>query len=204
MASTQILGVTLSLTPTMLTVLRIAPLLSTTASITHAYMEWLTNSSCIWPAPVRASSTKPKTAEEARAADAELEKSKDIVVPIWFTNFFNTGVISVIGLNSITLISSSLNAFAFSKGLGPSRKFYQIGLVAALGHYAFVPLVANSVWGLMEMCTERVNGKETDRGKGKAEAYVREWVGAHKIRMATVDLLAWVCFWVGCVGAVTV
>jgi hypothetical protein len=33
---------------------------------------------------------------------------------------------------------------------------------------------------------------------------VAEWVGVHKIRMATVDLVALVCFAVGCVGAVAV
>ncbi|KAF2625097.1 hypothetical protein BU25DRAFT_412901 [Macroventuria anomochaeta] len=49
-----------SLTPlpppqTALTALRILPLISTTASLTHAYMEWVTNSSFLGPAPVDSS-----------------------------------------------------------------------------------------------------------------------------------------------------
>lgn len=138
--------------------------------------------------------------------DDELERAKDIVAPEWFTNFFNTGVVSVIGFNTATLVSASLN-LAFSEGLGESKIFYQAGLVAAVGHYAFVPLVGTSVRGLIGMAAGRRRATEgKDRGagdKGQAIEWVREWVGYHKIRMSTIDVLAWGCFAWGVVGAVT-
>src|SRR5690242_13630090 len=100
MASTTILGLTLTLTPTALTALRIAPLLSTTASLTHAYMEWLTNSSFTGPAPVDSSlshfltktssketSTTSLETSGTKQAQQEVEAAKELVIPEWFTHF---------------------------------------------------------------------------------------------------------------------
>jgi hypothetical protein len=140
--------------------------------------------------------------------DKELAQSKNIVVPEWFTTFFNTGVLSVIGLNSLTLISASLNLFVFPQGLGKSEKYYTIGLVAAAAHYFFVPLIGGSVMALVGMCAKRLGrpvgekaGKRVREGREAVE-WTKEWVGFHKVRMMTVDVVAWVGFGVGCVGAV--
>lgn len=216
MATTTLLGLTLTLPPSALTALRITPLISSTASLTHAYMEWLTNSSFLVPAPVDSSLSRfllgpeapPETpSSSSLTPDDELEKAKDLVAPEWFTNFFDTGVVSVIGFNTATLVSASLN-LAFPEELGESKIFYQIGLVAAVGHYAFVPLVGRSVRGLIGMAAGRrgsAGGKSGEAGgEGKAVEWVREWVGFHKIRMSTIDVLAWGCFAWGVVGAVTV
>mgnify|MGYP004509623489 CR=1 FL=1 len=222
MATTTLLGITLTLTPTALSALRIAPLLSSTASLTHAYIEWLTNSAFLVPAPVDSSLSRfllgpdapPKAASQsasaASAPDAELERAKQLVVPEWFTNFFNTGVISVIGFNSVTLLSASLNLL-FSEGLEASKVFYQAGLAAAVGHYAFVPLVGRSVRALTGLAAGRAQGGKTEGLKGKREGedikaveWVREWVGYHMVRMSTVDALAWSSFAWGVVRAVTV
>ena len=47
-------------------------------------------------------------------------------------------------------------------------------------------------------------GKEIGKETGKAEDWVREWIGWHKVRMGTVDVLAWGSFACGAVGALTV
>ncbi|KAJ8118187.1 hypothetical protein OPT61_g795 [Boeremia exigua] len=214
MATTTLLGLTLTLTPPALTALRIAPLLSSTASLTHAYMEWLTNSSFLAPAPVDS-----KLSLFLRGADAprnntptvqnphlelELANAKQLVVPQWFTNFFNKGVVSVIALNSLTLLSALLN-LVLGEGLGPSRVFYQAGLAAAVAHYAFVPLVGRSVRELIGIAATQGAGEEEKEGggKGRAVEWVREWVWYHRVRMCSVDVVAWGCFAWGFVHAVT-
>ncbi|KAF3044994.1 hypothetical protein E8E12_001305 [Didymella heteroderae] len=218
MASTTIFGLSLTFTPTALTALRIAPLLSTTASLTHAYMEWLTNSSFIGPAPVDSSLSRFLTntsSREARItnletpaikqAQQEVEAAKELVVPEWFTHFFNTGVLSVIGFNNLTLMSAALN-IAFSEGLGESKIFYQAGVGFAAAHYAFVPLVASSVSALIGMAARRRKGEgsRTIEGDKGAVGCVNEWVGWHTVRMSTVDVMAWGCFAWGAINTLTV
>lgn len=217
MASTTILGLTLTLTPIALTAIRIAPLLSTTASLTHAYMEWLTISSFIRPAPVdsslsqsliktpskETSSTSFETSH-IKQAQQEVEAAKELVIPEWFTYFFNTGVLSVVGLNNLTLISASLN-LGFADGLGDSKIFYQAGMGFAVAHYAFVPLVAPSVSALVDMAARKRKGKVLGTGQEKgAVEWIGEWVGWHKMRMSTVDVIAWSCFAWGAVNTLTV
>jgi hypothetical protein len=180
-------------------------------------MEWLTNSAFLGPAPTTSSLSRfligpdappssPAEEESTRIETAgglnsdAVERAKQVVVPHWFTAFFNTGVVSVIGLNSLTLISASLN-LAFSDALGESRVFYQIGLTSAVAHYVFVPLVGRSVRALVGLAAGV--GKKGETEEGKAVDWVREWVGWHKIRMGTVDVVAWGCFAWGAVGALT-
>src|SRR5690242_14243739 len=215
MASTTLLGVSLTLTPPALAALRIAPLLSSTASLTHAYMEWLTNSSFLVPAPVDSKlsvfmrgaappagvSNETKTATKDVEKRKELEDAKQLVVPEWFTNFFNTGVCSVIGLNTFTLLSAGAN-LALPQGLGESKHFYQLGLVAAVAHYAFVPLVGKSVRALIEIAAAQADAGAKGEGKGRAVEWVREWVRYHEMRVCSVDLLAWGCFVWGAVYVV--
>ncbi|KAH6643832.1 hypothetical protein C7974DRAFT_7261 [Boeremia exigua] len=206
MATSTFLGLTLTLGSPALTALRIAPLLGSTASLTHAYMEWLTNTSFLVPAPVDSRLSRllrgVNTASEGLAtgapppSDAELADAKQMVVPEWFTNFFNTGVVSVVALNSLTVVSACLN-LVFSEGLGESKGFYQAGLGAAVAHYAFVPLVGRSVRALIGLAATRREGGD------KAVDWVREWVGYHRIRMCTVDALALGCFSWGVVHAVS-
>ncbi|XPS76005.1 hypothetical protein M3J07_008068 [Ascochyta lentis] len=223
MATANILGLTLTLTPTALTALRIAPLIGSTASLTHAYMEWLATSSFLSPAPIHSATSRFILGPEALPSpsttsgpkpnqdnpgpmDAELEQAMELVVPEWFTSFFNTGVFSVIGFNSLTLVSASLDLLVSpSRSSGEKRlRFYLFGLVAAMTHYAFVPLVGWSVKALMGLCAGRIRGGGEAGKEKKAVEWVMEWVGWHRIRMATVDVVAWGCFAWGVVGALTV
>ena len=232
MATPSLLGLTLTLSPTALTALRLAPLISSTASLTHAYMEYLTNSAFLGPAPVDSSlsrfligsdasassqtaSSQPLSSESptqaAQAAQAaRVSEAKQIVLPHWFTTFFNTAIRSVIGLNSLTLLGASFN-LRLADGLGDSKILYRIGLVSALAHYAFVPLVGRSVRALIGMAAgrkeeerEEEKGEEKEKEAKNAEDWVKEWIGWHKVRMGTVDVLAWGSFACGAVGALTV
>jgi hypothetical protein len=218
MATTNILGVTFTITPTALTVLRIAPLISSTASLTHAYMEWLTNSSFIGPALVDSSLSRfliNKSSREIESIEADanvrkqsqqdIEAAKELVIPEWFTHFFNTGVFSVIGFNNLTLAAAAFN-LDFDHGLGESKIFYQAGVGFAAAHFAFIPLVAPSISVLIGMAARRRKGGGSGtiaEDKGAVE-WISEWVSYHKIRMSTVDVLAWGCFAWGAINVLTV
>ncbi|KAH3939560.1 hypothetical protein HBI56_226850 [Parastagonospora nodorum] len=210
MPSATKLGINMTLTPPLLTLLRLMPLLSTTASLTHAYMEFVTTSSFLSPAPTTSSLSKSMLRGEEPTSSpqnaAELAAAKEIVIPAWFVNFFNRGVWSVVGLNSITLASAGVNLWVFQEGLGLSRRYYLTGFVAAAAHYAFVPLVGESVTRLFVMCAGREKGRKGGR-KGKlpliAVQDLQEWIGFHKVRMCSVDVVAWVSFMVGVVNMLT-
>jgi hypothetical protein len=207
MATTTLRGLTTTLSPPTLTLLRLTPLLSTTASLTHAYMEFITTSSFLTPAPTTSALSKSilgiDSAPPSPNNTAAVSTAKEIVAPVWFVNFFNKGVWSVVGFNSITLMSASANLWMFGKGLRGARRFYLIGLAAAGAHYAFVPLVAPSVERLFRICAAQEKGEavgsEDKKGKSAVES-VREWVGVHTMRMGSVDVVAWGAFLVGVVG----
>jgi hypothetical protein len=137
-----------------------------------------------------------KDGEDDNAGAIKIAEAEQIVVPRWFVAFFNTGVRSVVGFNSITLLVAGANLGLWGEGLGGARKWYVGGLGAAVAHYGFVPLVGPSVRALFVMC-ERREGKGME--KGSAVKSVREWVGWHNLRMGTVDIVAWMCFFVGVV-----
>jgi hypothetical protein len=214
MATTALLGLTFTLSPALLTALRLAPLVSSTASLTHAYMESVTTASFLGPAPIDSGLSRLLLGPDAPAsskgdgkagdhkAEKELEGAMDFAAPNWFVKFFNTAIWSVIGFNSVTLLSASLN-LVFGESLQESRVFYGLGLAAAAAHYAFVPAVGASVRGLFEMCAARESGEEVIQN-GKAVELVREWNGWHNIRMGSVDVVAWGCFAWGVVQALTV
>jgi hypothetical protein len=208
--ATTLLVLPADLMPPFLTLLRLTPLLSTTASLTHAYMELITTSSFLSPAPKTSTLSKHilrgDTATSSPSNTAAVSSAKEIVAPVWFVNFFNQGVWSVIGLNSITLVSASANLWIFDEGLVDARGCYLIGLAAGVMHYAFVPLVAPSVERLFKICAAQEKGEHAGReGKRRKSAVesVREWVGWHKMRMGSVDVVAWGAFLVGVVRVLT-
>ncbi|KAH7354589.1 hypothetical protein BKA66DRAFT_276976 [Pyrenochaeta sp. MPI-SDFR-AT-0127] len=197
MATVAVLGLSFSLTRPLLTAFRIVPLLSTTASLTHAYMEWLTTSSFIH-------TIHDRSLANSSAAVEEMEKAKEQVVPRWFVNFFGTGVWSVIGLNTITLLSAIANLWVLPAGLGEDEIFYSVGLAAAVAHYAFVPLVVPSVNGLFKASAVQTKGDKAKGGEMIAMGNVKEWVSYHRVRMCTVDVVAWVSFVVGGIRVLSV
>lgn len=191
-----------------ITLLRLVPLLSTTASITHAYMEYLTTTSFLVAPPTSNALTHSiagTTAPPPHKNTADLAAATDIVLPAWFVNFFNTGVFSVLALNGTTLLSAAANLWV--GGLGEAGKWYVAGLSAAVAHLAFVPWIVGPVGGMYGLCVRGCKGEKRQGGEekgGEAVGLLREWVGVHKVRFGSVDLAAWVCFGVGVVGVFTV
>ncbi|KAF2653409.1 hypothetical protein K491DRAFT_694703 [Lophiostoma macrostomum CBS 122681] len=230
MATTQIVNLTLTLTPPALVALRLAPLLGSSCSLVHAWCELITTSAFLNAPPIgnklsvlmaghghtpssSSSSSPPTTAKDPGNAkakevkEAEEAHAKSILIPIWMANFFNRGAWSVIALNSVTLYSALANLYLFPEGLGEFRTVFGLGTAAAVAHYAFVPAVAPSVGALYRLCVRQqmgaeVGGKGTETGKS-AEEWIREWHGVHRVRMFSVDLVAWGCFAWGVVGVLS-
>jgi len=195
----------MALAPYLRTTLHILPLMSSTASLTHAYMEALTTDAFLHPAPTTSALTRALAKETASSlpSTTKTEAAKDLLIPIWFTNFFHAAVYSVITFNTLTTTSAAANLYLYPNELGStgSRTYYAAGLTAALAHFAFVPAVAGSIERLFKMCVAQAKGQVVQGGA--AANTLREWNARHRVRMMTVDLCAWVCFSVGVVGFLT-
>ncbi|KAF2108287.1 hypothetical protein BDV96DRAFT_587526 [Lophiotrema nucula] len=198
------------LTPLLLTTLRILPLLGSTASLTHAYMEYVTTSSFLTPAPTssiltkRIANAKTASADPPSATAAkELEAAKEKAIPAWFVNFFNRAVWSVIGFNGLTTLSAIANLYFFPEALGEAKSLYVTGLGCAIAHYVFVIFVQPSIEALFKKGVAQGKGQVEDGGRS-AVSWLREWVRAHSWRMWSVDLLAWGCFLGGVVRVFSV
>lgn len=219
MATTQILSYTLTISPPLLIALRIAPLLGTSCSLVHAYCELITTSAFLNPPPINntlsvltAGHTPSPTSTSTsgiKQEEGEIAHAKSIVLPIWFVNFFNRGVFSVVALNALTLNSSLANVLLFPEGLGEYRSVWVTGLAAAVGHLLFFPAVQPSIRALYRLCVrQQTDGEAREMGvakdKGKsAEEWMREWNGVHRMRMFSVDLVAWGCFAWGVIGVLS-
>lgn len=82
--------------------------------------------------------------------------------------------------------------------------WYAAGAAAGLAHYAFVPLVGESVSVLVALCARDLRGGRGEMGtEKKAEEWLGEWVGWHAVRMGTVDVVAWACLAIGAVGVLS-
>ncbi|EMD95044.1 hypothetical protein COCC4DRAFT_151582 [Bipolaris maydis ATCC 48331] len=215
--TTTLIGLPKTLTSPLLTALTLAPLITSTASLTHAYMEYLTTSAFLNPPPLSSRLSKailaspspfpspptdpdPEThLHEKEDATNQLKEANQLAIPAWFTTFFHTGIYSVMGLNTLTLSFSLANIYllhpSFTTRGSVARRWYQIGALATVAHYAFVPLVGRSVKALVGLC-------DRGEGEGRAEEWLGEWRGWHGVRMGSVDLVGWGCFVVGVVEAV--
>jgi hypothetical protein len=173
-------------------------------------MEWVATSSFLYAPSLhtrfsrKTTKASPAPLEQTPDRKNEVAKASEVVAPIWFVNFFNKALWSVIGFNAITGYSAMANVFLFPSGLGDHRRIYAVGLAGAVGHYAFVPAVMWSVEALFKKCDAQEKGSVEKHQEGRsATDLVRAWVNAHKIRMCTVDLLTWACFAVGVVNVLT-
>lgn len=111
------------------------------------------------------------------------------------------GIYSVILFNNLTAFSGLANLVLFPAGLGESKVWYRVGLAAALAHFGFVPLVMGPVNEIVGLLVKRErNGDVEQADRGKAEEAQRRWVGVHRLRMLSVDLVAWGSFAWGVVG----
>jgi len=84
-------------------------------------------------------------------------------------------------LNAISTWSAVANLYPGTPNA--SRCWYVAGLVAAVGHMAFVPIVMGPVKDIID----DKRGKEVGEG---SRVDMARWVGVHKVRMLVANLPA--------------
>ncbi|PLB40355.1 putative integral membrane protein [Aspergillus candidus] len=152
--------------------LRVAPLASSTGTVAHAVLELFAFSSFVQP---------------------HTRKDADGLLPRVFPYVFNRAVCTVVALNLTTVVSSIANIRSLRhRSPWPLSRstFYWAGLVAAIGHMLFVPLVAKPVQRIFESSDE----------DGQPSRDMERWLAIHRVRMLVADLPGWLAF----VGAVLV
>ncbi|KAK3391423.1 hypothetical protein B0T20DRAFT_78780 [Sordaria brevicollis] len=147
-----------------LTLLRLAPIISSTASLTLAWdQHWMLRIFTL----------------------SNIENESQRYLPKWFAAFFRAGLSSVLGFLSVTMATSILNLRVNSLLLQQrgSHYWYAAGAALAVGHLLFVPAVAPRIQAIVE----------DEEGKGKSVGELRRWLRVNAIRGLTTDLGAWVC-----------
>lgn len=144
--------------------LRVAPLVSSTGSLVFATSELLMNSAFL---------------------QSEIRQQSNKVLPKWYEKVFYRAVCIVIALNTVSTTSAVANIVVDHRTYVPtlSTRLYTVGLIAAIGHMAFVPFVATPIQQMVE-----------DSSQEGATAEMEKWLSFHRIRMAVADLPAWISF----------
>ncbi|KAI1923989.1 hypothetical protein LOZ58_002374 [Ophidiomyces ophidiicola] len=144
--------------------LRVAPLISSTGTLVYATAELIYNSSFL---------------------HHSVRKTSNELLPNWWNVVFHRGVWVVLALNLTTSTTAIANLILDHHFSIPtfSTKLYLAGLVGAVGHLFFVPWVAGPIRDI-------IDGRSTGGASGDME----KWLGFHRIRMVTADLVAWVAF----------
>lgn len=156
--------------------LLLAPLVTSTASLVFARDQHLFLSVF----------TRPETQPHGNA----------FLPPFWRV-FFPQGLAQVVGLLGATAGASAAAALAH-RGLLERRgalAWYVAAAALAVGHLAFVPLVAGRIKSIMD----DEGGAGGAKGARTNVQTQREWLGVNAVRTLTTDLGAWAC----CLVAVT-
>uniref|UniRef100_A0A060T4B2 ARAD1C03124p n=1 Tax=Blastobotrys adeninivorans TaxID=409370 RepID=A0A060T4B2_BLAAD len=122
--------------------IRVAPLISSTATLVHALAELNFLGAMVHP------NTREKCNE---------------IVPKVFRNYFSAGVQYVIayGLTSVSL--SIVNLVGQYSVSGASRQWYMAGMAYAVAHYLFLPKVASPVRDIIEDASQGKSTEDLDR-----------------------------------------
>ena len=113
------------------TLLRLLPLLTSTASLTFAgNQHWIFR---LFSRP-------------------DLQPQSGAALPSWFAASFRIGMPKVVGLLTASMVGAAWNAATTSQ-TGAARRWYVAGGVLAGAHLLFVPAVAPRVRGIVEATT---------------------------------------------------
>ena len=151
--------------------LRLAPLIGTTVSLTQAATDNNTEGTFAHPSVPRAHADK--------------------LLPKWFEQHSKQVVSVVLGFNALTTSTTIANVVRDYKQTGLaelSTKLYLAGAAFAIGHLVFVPWVVGPiktpVWNIMD-----------DKNKDGAVAELEGWLKLHRLRTLVADLPAFLfCF----------
>lgn len=146
------------------------PLATSTATLAHALLELHTTSAFLIP---------------------NIRTTSNTILSTWFGRVFNRAVLTVVGLNMTTIVTAATTLYLdSSRNELQTTGFYWMGLLGAIGHLAFVPLVA----GPVKQVIEGQDGHENGKGDNSASVGMAKWVGVHRVRMLVADLPAWISF----------
>ncbi|KAI0887845.1 uncharacterized protein GGS22DRAFT_154451 [Annulohypoxylon maeteangense] len=153
-----------------LTLLRVAPLITSTASLTIASDSHLFLSSLV---------------------SLKRERSTvNQVAPRYFETFFWRGLPEILVTFGLSLAFGIANSYGGRRPRAAAWAWYAGGSAFSLAHFAFVPTIAFKV-------RDAIEAKEAPDG-GAAEA-IQGWLNVHHVRMALADIPAWTCFLVAVV-----
>ncbi|KAI0026160.1 hypothetical protein F4780DRAFT_774356 [Xylariomycetidae sp. FL0641] len=161
-----------------MTLLRLAPVISSTCSLWFSLDQQLFVSALITPSRPPHSSHHNNTTNN----NDRMPANADRFIHAYFHNFFWAGTLRVVGLLGATFWTSV--ALRWWSPPSSSRPWHVAGAALAAAHLLFVPLVAPHVRDVM------------DDGAAKAvdeSDAVRAWLRVHAVRTFTVDLAAWAC-----------
>ena len=154
-------------TQTGLNLLRLAPVLSSTAVLMYAHDEDLFYSCWV----------QPHYREKANA-----------LLPSWFTYNMKRALWVVLTGFSFSFVSGISNIYTSRLALlnSGASKWYWAGVSFTMAHFLF----GRTALGLLSDIQE-------DRPKGNSTTSMEKWLRMHRVRTLAVDLPAWICFIVG-------
>lgn len=157
-----------------LVALRVAPLITSTCALWYGWDQQF----------FFGIFTRPENQAKSRA-----------LLPSYFQYCFNHGVVSVLGVLTLTLTTSITNLYRGRAVLQDKQSFhwYAAGAALTASHLLFVPFVAPSVQRLFE-----------DPTGDNAIENMEKWLSVNAIRTLTVDLAAWGSFAVAVMRTLTV
>ncbi|KAJ9623968.1 hypothetical protein H2203_005415 [Taxawa tesnikishii (nom. ined.)] len=189
----------LSLSPPQLRLLRLAPLLTSTATLWFAVDEdfFLSILPALSHQQQPQQPQQPGSSRNLRRPDVDTTALRS-TLPAYFARFFFGGFRYLIPLNLLTLGTAGLNLYLSPAG----RTWFRAGLALQLAHFAFVPAVMYPVQRLAETARRNTEGRsgevagkeagnEGDRGsKGDQDAaYGLADLGSFLAAVLTIPLL---------------
>ncbi|KAI1769404.1 hypothetical protein GGR53DRAFT_474187 [Hypoxylon sp. FL1150] len=153
-----------------LTLLRVAPLVTSTASLVIAGDSHLFLASFLSLSPQR-------------------RQQVNELAPRYFEAFFWRGLPAIFATYGLSVALGAANAYSRSSPVSSRAwawawAWYAGGSAFALAHFAFVPKI---MWKVKDAIDAK------DEGKDGARA-VQGWLDVHYVRMALADVPAWTCF----------
>ena len=148
-----------------LKLVRVAPLVLSTSTLTYAFTEGVFYNAFLHP---------PQNSHS------------NAILPSWWNYTFRRLVWFVVAGYSLNTIVGTANVLTERDELKRkgSLVWYAAGAAFSFGHFLFVPAVMGPVQDIVE---DRL------KEKGGATEAMRRWLGWHAIRIATVDIPGWIC-----------
>ena len=168
--------------------LRLAPLLTSTATLMYAHDHDRFFRAFIHPA-------------HTPAANA--------LIPSWTAAMMPRGGLTIFTLYPLTLLFALLNYFdvgatATVTGANVSGAIMEGAVVGGTQWYGYGALFTIAHFFFAKWAIGLLNAMKGDESKGRATEDMRKWVGMNVLRTMFVDLPGWVCYLVAVTGSLKV